>query len=89
MHTYVWGPTQVQYLGGSRYYVTFIDVATRKTWIYCIRHKSDVLYTVRKCKSLVENETGKILKCLRSDNCSKDFDSYFSYHGICRDKEVP
>ena len=26
-HTYVWGLTQVQSLGGSRYYVTFIDDA--------------------------------------------------------------
>ena len=30
LHTYVWGPAQVQSLGGSRYYVTFIDDATRK-----------------------------------------------------------
>ena len=37
VHTYVWGPTQVQSLGVSRYYVTFIDDATRKTWVYCIR----------------------------------------------------
>ena len=25
VHTYVWGPNQVQYLGVSRYYVTFND----------------------------------------------------------------
>ena len=37
VHTDVWGPAQVQSLGGSRYYVTFIDDATRKTWVYCIR----------------------------------------------------
>ena len=29
-HTDVWGPSQVQYLGGSHNYVTFIDDATRK-----------------------------------------------------------
>jgi hypothetical protein len=39
VHTDVWGPTQVSSLGGSRYYVTFIDDATRKTWVYCIRTK--------------------------------------------------
>ena len=31
VHTDVWGPSQVSYLGGSHYYVTFIDDATRKT----------------------------------------------------------
>ena len=30
VHTDVWGPTQVSSLGGSHYYVTFIDDATRK-----------------------------------------------------------
>jgi hypothetical protein len=65
VHTYVWGPSHVSSLVGSRYYVTFIDDATRKTWVYFIRQKSDVFYTFNKWKALVENETGKRLKCLR------------------------
>ena len=40
-----------------------------------------------------EEWTGKRLKCLRSDNggeyCNKEFDNYFSYHGIRREKIVP
>jgi hypothetical protein len=40
-------------LGGSRYYVTFIDDATRKTWVYCIRQKTDVFDTFKKWKALV------------------------------------
>ena len=42
VHTDVWGPTQVSSLGGSHYYVTFIDDATRKVWLYFLRHKSDI-----------------------------------------------
>ena len=93
MHTDVWGPSQVSSLSGSRYYVTFIDDATRNTWIYCIQNKSDVFDTFKKWKDLVEIETGKKLKCLRSDNrgeyCSKEFDRYCSEHGIRREKIVP
>jgi transposase InsO family protein len=93
VHTYVWGPSQVSSIGGSHYYVTFIDNATRKTWVYCIRQKYDVFDTFKKWKSLVENEIGKRLKCLRLDNggeyCSKEFDVYCSYHGIRREKKVP
>jgi hypothetical protein len=48
VHTDVWGPDQVSSLGGSRYYVTCIDDVTRKTWIYCIRQKYDVLDTFKK-----------------------------------------
>eukprot|EP00253_Pinus_taeda_P002476 PITA_02476 len=80
VHTNVWGPTQVSSLGGFHYYVTFIDDATRKTWIYCIKNKSDVFDTFKKWKALVQIETGKKLKCLRSDNegeyCSREFDRY-------------
>eukprot|EP00253_Pinus_taeda_P023188 PITA_23188 len=76
----------------SCYYVTFIDDATRKSWIYCIRNKFDVFDTFKKWKALVENETGKRLKCLRSDNrgeyCSKEFDRYCLENGIRREKTV-
>jgi hypothetical protein len=93
VHTDVWGPTQVSSLGGSHYCVTFIDDATRKTWVYCIRQKSDVFDTFKKWKALVENEARKSLKCLRSNNggeyCSKEFDDYCSYHGIRREKTIP
>ena len=50
VHTDVWGTTQVSSLNGSRYYVTLIDDATRKTWVYCIRQKSDVFDTLRNGK---------------------------------------
>jgi hypothetical protein len=92
VNTYVWGPTHVSYLGVSRYYVTFIDDATRKTWVYCIKKKYDVFDTFKKWKYLVENETGNFFKCLRSDNggeyCSKELYDYCSYHGIRREKKV-
>ena len=49
--------------------------------------------TFKKWKDLAENEIGKRLKCLRSDNggeyCSKEFDSYCSHNGIRREKTVP
>ena len=42
---------------------------------------------------MVENETGKRLKCLKSENggeyCSKNFDRYYSNNGNHREKIVP
>ena len=93
VHTDVWGPTQVSSLGGSHYYVTFIDETTRKVWVYFLRQKCDVFQTFKKWKCLVENETGKKLKFLRSDNggeyCSHEFEDYCSTNGIHRQKTVP
>jgi hypothetical protein len=92
VHRYVWGPTQLSSLGGSHYYLIFIDDATRKTLVYCIQQKCDVFYTFKKWKSLVENEIGKRLNCLKLDNggeyCSNEFDNYCSYHGIHREKRI-
>jgi hypothetical protein len=93
VHTDVWGPSQVSSLNGSCYYVTFIDDSTRKLWIYFMKNKSDVFEIFKKWKSLVENQTGLKLKCLRSDNggeyCSNEFDEYCAGHGIRREKTVP
>ena len=93
VHTDVWGSTQLKYLGGYHYYVNFINDATRKTWVYCIQHKFHVFVTFKKWIALVENETGKRLKCLRYDNggeyCRKEFENFCSYYGIRRVKKVP
>ena len=92
MHIDVWGPAQVSSLGGSHYYVTFIDDATRKVWVYFLRQKSDVFQIFKNWKCLVENETGKKLKCLRSNNggeyCSHEFEYYCSTNGIHGKKTI-
>ena len=58
-----------------------------------LEKKSNVFQTFKNQKCLVENETGKKLKCLRSDNggeyCSHEFENYCSTNGICRQKTIP
>ncbi|KAL8112467.1 hypothetical protein AgCh_019972 [Apium graveolens] len=68
VHTDVYGPTTVASLGGSRYYVTFIDDSTRKVWVYFLKNKSDVFATFKKWKTEVENQTSLKVKSLMSDN---------------------
>ena len=90
MHTDVWGLAQVSFLVGSHYYVTFIDDAIRQVWVYFLRQKSDVFQTFKKWKCLVENETRKKSKYLRSDNggeyCGHEFEDYYSANSIHRKK---
>ena len=63
-----WGPSPVSSLGGSRFYVTFIDDFSMKVWVYFLKHKSDVFATFKKWKVEVKNQIGLKVKCLRSDN---------------------
>jgi len=54
VHTNVWGLALVKSLGGSQYYVTFIDDTTRKVWVYFLKNKSDVFYVFKRWKQEVE-----------------------------------
>jgi hypothetical protein len=48
------------------YYVSFIDDFSRKTWIYFLKTKDEVFSRFQEFKALVENQTGKKIKVLRS-----------------------
>lgn len=68
IHSDISGPAPLASIGGARYYIMFINNSTRKVWIYFIKHRSYVFKTFKVLRSLVENETGPKMKCLRADN---------------------
>lgn len=68
VHSDVFGPTLVASLGGSWYYISFIDDYSRKVWIYLMKYKFEVLNKFREFVALVENQIGNRLKQLRTDN---------------------
>jgi hypothetical protein len=80
VHSDVFGPVSVPSLGGSLYYVSFLDDFSRKTWINFLRKKWKFFEKFKEFKSLVKNLTNKKIKVLRSDNggelCGKDFEQF-------------
>jgi hypothetical protein len=93
VHTDVWGPAPVKSLGGSRYYVTFIDDSTRKVWVYFLKNKSDVFSVFKRWKTEVETQTGLKIKSLKSDNGgeydSQEFKEFCLENGIRMIKTIP
>jgi hypothetical protein len=77
VHSDVFGPVSVPSLGKSMYYVSFIDDFSRKTWIYFFRKKFEVFDRFKEFKALVENQTEKRIKVMRTDNggefCRNEF----------------
>lgn len=67
MHSDLCGPMQTASLGGSRYFLLFIDDYSRMSWIYFLKNKSETFEHFQKFKAFAENQTGKRLKVLRSD----------------------
>ena len=41
VHTHVWGLVQIASLGGSVYFVSFIDDYSQKVWLYFMWHRSE------------------------------------------------
>ena len=66
-------------LSGHEYYVTFIDDFARKTWIYSLKTKGEVFARFKEFKALVENQTRKKIKALRSDNGGEFTSNEFRY----------
>lgn len=103
IHSDVCGPMDVPSVGGSRYFVTFIDDFSRYTTVYMMKQKSEVLEKFGQFVNLVENRTGlkverlhvenETIKRLRSDNggeyFSKDFDEFCNNRGIQREPTIP
>ena len=87
----VCGPLKVRTLGGTLYFVTFIDDHFRKVWAYTLKTKDQVLDVFKHFKANVERETGRQLKCVRSDNGGEyigPLDQYCTNHSIRHEKTV-
>ena len=78
IHTYVWGPTKTASLGGKHYFVTFVDDFSRRVWVYMLKSKDEVFETFLVWKKMMENQTGRKIKVLRSDNGTEYRNDQFS-----------
>lgn len=65
IHSDICGPMLTRSLGGSQYFVTFIDDATCKVWVYTIKSKDHKFSYFQRFLSSVENQSGKKVKALR------------------------
>jgi transposase InsO family protein len=93
VHSDVFGPVPVPSLGKSVYYFWFINDFSRNTWIYFLRKKSQVFGKFKKFKALVENQTKKKTKVLRTDNAGEfymnKFEEFCKKCSIARQKATP
>ena len=89
IHSDLWRLPQVPLsLSKSQYFISFIDDFSRKVWIYFLKTQDEAFNKFLEWKSLVENQTGKKINRLRTDNglefCHREFDDYCAKNGIAR-----
>ncbi|KAF8784634.1 Retrovirus-related Pol polyprotein like [Argiope bruennichi] len=93
VHADVCGPMNVASIGGSQYFVSFIDDLSRMTFVYFLKHKSKVFEKFRIFQSHVEKQTGRSIKVLQSDNGTKYINNemmkYLESKGIQHQTSIP
>ncbi|KAG7597916.1 Reverse transcriptase RNA-dependent DNA polymerase [Arabidopsis suecica] len=89
VHSDLWGAPSVPLsLGKCQYFISFIDDYTRKVWLYFLKTKDEAFDKFVEWANLVENQTDKRIKTLRTDNglefCNRLFDEFCASKGIQR-----
>jgi hypothetical protein len=78
---------------GAKYALTFIDDFSRRSWVYFLKYKSEVLATFKNFKAFVEKQSSFSIKKLRTDNggeyVNQGFTDFCREHGIQHQLTVP
>ncbi|KAL1553764.1 Retrovirus-related Pol polyprotein from transposon TNT 1-94 [Salvia divinorum] len=86
IHMDCWGPSRVESIGGHKYFVSMIDDYSRMTWVIMMKHKGEAFKKFKQWKILIENQTWKKIKRLRTNNglefCSSEFNEFCNNEGI-------
>jgi histone deacetylase 1/2 len=86
----VWGPAPTS-IGHHNYYVSFIDDHSKFTWIYMLRHKSEVFQCFHNFQSLAERQFGRKILAVQTDwgGEYQALNSFFKRIGISHQVSYP
>ena len=71
IHYDVWGPSPISTLGGSCYFVIFMDDFSRYTCIYLFKNRSKLYQIYRDFTKMIETQFSKPIKVFKSDNAQE------------------
>ena len=59
IHSDLWGPSQIESLGGACYFLSMIDDFSRMVWVYPLRSKDQVVDRFKVWKNLIETQANR------------------------------
>ena len=68
IHSYVWRPSFVSSIGGSQYFVVFVDDYSCYSWIFNMKYRFELLQVYSNFAKMVETQFSKRITIFRSDN---------------------
>ena len=93
IHSDLSGIIRLSNTDGYRYFVIFLDDYTRYRMVFLLSRKYQVLEAFRQYKTWMENQTGRKIQILHTDNgteyCNSEFDKLIQDSGIQRELTIP
>jgi transposase InsO family protein len=93
VHSDLCGPMETKSIGQAKYFLLFVDDASRMSFVYFLKEKNQALQRFKEFRGMVENQTESKIKTLRTDNggefCSQQMESYLKAAGITHQKTNP
>ena len=80
IHFDIWGPSSVSSIGGSRYFVVFVDDYSRYSWIFNMKYCSILLQVYSNFAKMVETQFSKCIKKFRSNNAFEY--TQYAFHAV-------
>ena len=68
IHSNIWGPSSISDIGGSRYFIVFVDDYSRYSWILHMKHRSKLLQVYFNFAKMVEAKFSNRIKIFWSNN---------------------
>ena len=85
VHMDVWGLFFVPTSVGHRYFLTLVDDATKATWLFLMKAKSEVKALIVSFYNMVFTQFNVKIKCFRSDNALEfKLSDFYLAKGIIR-----
>lgn len=93
VHSDVCGPITPVGHDGHQYFVTFTDDFSRRSFVFFLRRKDEVMLKFQQFRALVENRSGLKIKYLRTDGggeyVGREFAEYLRGAGITHVRSAP
>ena len=83
IHCDVWGPFAKSTHDGFKYFLTIVDDATRSTWVYLMKSKTETRHLLISFYKMIFTQFQTKIKVIRTDNAHEFFlKDFYAQHGI-------
>jgi hypothetical protein len=86
VHINLYNPTTTTLHGRAKYFLTFIDDLSRKTFFHTMKTKFNVFDKLKVFKALVEDQTINMIKAIRCDG--GEGYNFKNFNAFCKKNDI-